>query len=117
MRPTGPLRPAEVLIQELLARPDVAEAPGDMMGERSFQVQGREFLHLHGSSTLHIHLSREEKAAAIAAGEAREHPYAPRSGMVELRLAAEEQLPAARRLVDLALARVAGLSERWPATA
>ena len=110
-----PMRPTEVLLEELLARPDVAETEGDMVGERSFQVQGREFLHLHGSSTLHIHLSREEKAAAIAAGEAREHPYAPRSGMVELRLTADDQLPAARRLVDLALARVAALAQRWPA--
>ncbi len=112
-----PTRPTDVLLQELLARPGVIEAEGDMMGERSFQVEGREFLHLHGSSTLHIHLSREEKATAIAAGEAREHPYAPRSGLVELRLTAEDQLPTARRLVSLALTRVASLAERSPATA
>jgi hypothetical protein len=111
------MRPVEILIGELLAHPDVAEAAGDMMGERSFQVVGREFMHLHGSSTLHVHLSREEKEAAIAAGEARQHPYAPRSGMVELRLTSDEQLPDARRLVGLALTRVGNLAERWPATA
>ena len=106
------MQPADVLIHELLARPNVAEAAGDMMGERSFRVKGQEFLHLHGRSTLHLHLSQEEKAAAIDAGEARQHPFAPRSGMVELRLIAEDQLPAVRRLVDLALARVAHLAER-----
>jgi hypothetical protein len=107
----------ETLLSELLARPDVEEDVGDMAGERSFRVAGREFLHVHGRSVLHIHLTREEKAAALAAGEAHQHPYAPRSGMVELRLAADDQLPAARRLATLALARTAPQAERWPASA
>ena len=74
------------LLDELRALPGVAEAPGDMAGERSFRVRGREFLHVHGTSLLHIGLTREQKAAAVARGDARPHPYAPRSGAVELHL-------------------------------
>src|SRR5947209_20357191 len=106
-----------VLVAELLTGPDVEETVGDMVGERSFRVDGREFLHVHGASLLHISLTREQKAAAIAAGEARTHPYAPHSGAVELHLTAEDQLPAARRLAALALERTAALAQRFPAHA
>lgn len=106
-----------VLLEELLALPDVEEAEGDMMGERSYRVDGREFLHVHGAALLHISLTREQKATAIADGEARPHPYAPRSGAVELHLTSEEQLPAARRLAALALERTASMAKRFPATA
>ena len=109
------MRPAEILLAELLGHREVEEAEGDLMGERSFRIRGREFLHVHGASVLHIHLSREQKDEAIGAGAARQHPYAPRSGLVELRLTAEAQLPAARHLASLAMARVASLAERWPA--
>ena len=107
----------QVLLEELLAQPEVEEAEGDMAGERSFRVHGREFLHVHGASLLHIGLTREQKAAAIASGEARPHPYAPNSGAVELRLTSEAQLPAARRLAALALERTAALAKRFPAHA
>jgi hypothetical protein len=107
----------DTLLAELLDRPGVAEAVGDMVGERSIRVRGREFLHVHGTSLLHIHLTREQKAAAIAAGPARAHPFAPRSGLVELHLVSEAQLPAARRLALLALERAAAHVERWPASA
>src|SRR6266542_4627990 len=105
----------DVLLRELLALPDVEEAVGDMVGERSFRVHGREFLHVHGTSLLHIGLTREQKAAAIAAGEARPHPYAPNSGAVELHLRTEDQLPVARRLAHLALERAAAMAKRFPA--
>jgi hypothetical protein len=107
----------DVLLEELLAHPGVGEAVGDMVGERSFRVNGREFLHVHGTSLLHIGLTREQKAAAIANGEARPHPYAPRSGAVELHLTSPDQLPAARRLAALALERTAALATRFPAPA
>jgi hypothetical protein len=106
-----------VLVEELLALPDVAETEGDMAGERSFRVNGREFLHVHGTGLLHIGLTREQKAAAIAAGEARVHPYAPKSGAVELHLASPQQLPAARRLSALAYERAAAVAKRFPAPA
>jgi hypothetical protein len=102
------------LLDELRALPGVAEAPGDMAGERSFRVRGREFLHVHGTSLLHIGLTREQKAAAVARGDARPHPYAPRSGAVELRLTGPEGLPAARRLAALAFERAAALAARFP---
>lgn len=111
------MNPTQVLLDELLARPEVQEAEGDMAGERSFQVDGREFLHVHGSSLLHIGLTREQKAAAIAAGEARPHPYAPNSGAIELYLRSADQLPAARRLAALALERTAAMARRFPARA
>jgi hypothetical protein len=107
----------QVLLEELLAQPEVEEAEGDMAGERSFRVHGREFLHVHGASLLHIGLTREQKAAAIAAGEARAHPHAPNSGAVELRLRSLDQLPAARRLATLALERTAAMARRFPARA
>src|SRR5262245_26349968 len=104
----------DALLAELLSLPDVEEAEGDMAGERSVRVGGREFLHVHGASLLHIGLTREQKAVAIAAGVARQHPYAPRSGMVELSLRSEAQLPAARRLAALAHERAAALAARFP---
>ena len=109
------MTPAETLVQELLALPDVEEAEGDMMGERSFRIGGREFMHLHGTSLLHIGLTREQKAAATTAGEARPHPYAPNSGAVELHLRTADQLPTARRLITLARERVSALAARFPA--
>ena len=111
------MSPIETLLQELLATPGVEETEGDMMGERSFRIGGREFMHLHGSSLLHIGLTREQKAASIAAGEARPHPYAPNSGAVELHLRSADQLPTARHLATLALERVSALAARFPTRA
>ena len=104
---------ADALLEELLSNPDVEEAVGDMVGERSFRVGGREFLHVHGRSVLHIALTREQKAAALAAGEAHAHPYSPMSGAVELYLRSEDQLPVARRLVKLAFERAAATARRY----
>ena len=114
---TTPKNVTDLLLEELLAHPEVEETVGDMVGERSFRVGGREFLHVHGSSLLHIGLTREQKAAAIAAGEARTHPYAPNSGAVELHLKSEDRLSAARRLAQLAFERAAALAKRFPARA
>ena len=108
------MTPTETLLQELLALPGVEETEGDMMGERSFRINGREFMHLHGASLLHIGLTREQKAAALAAGEARPHPYAPNSGAIELHLRTPDQLPTARHLATLALERASALATRFP---
>jgi hypothetical protein len=107
------MRAIDDLLQALLALPGVEETEGDMAGERSLRVHGREFLHVHGAALLHIGLTREQKAAAVASGEARPHPYAPRSGAVELHLTSPAQLPAARRLAALALERCAALAARF----
>jgi len=85
----------DLFVQEIARFPDTQETVGDRFGERSFRVGGREFLHIHGNSTLHILLSREVKAEAIAYGQAHQHPWAPRSGMVELHLRKEDQLAGA----------------------
>jgi Family of unknown function (DUF5519) len=84
--------------QEITRFPDVQETRGDMFGERSFRVGGREFLHIHGPSTLHMLRSKETKAEAMARGLAHQHPCAPWSGMVELRLHKEDELTAALEL-------------------
>ena len=107
----------QVLTEELLALPDVVEVEGDMVGERSFRVNGREFLHVHGAALLHIGLTREQKATAIANGEARPNPYAPRSGAVEVHLTSPDQLPRAGGSAALALERTAALATRFPAPA
>jgi Luciferase len=85
----------DIFIEKIMWFPGVQETRGEMFGERSFRIDGREFLHVHGRSTLHLLLSMEAKSEAIARGLAHQHPYAPRSGMVELRLRREDQLGAA----------------------
>jgi len=85
----------DIFIEQIMWFPGVQETRGEMFGERSFRIDGREFLHVHGRSTLHLLLSMEAKSEAIARGLAHQHPYAPRSGMVELRLRREDQLGAA----------------------
>ncbi len=85
-------RVIDLFVQEITRFPDVQETEGDRFGERSFRVGGREFLHAHGSSTLHILLPMKGKAEVIAGGQAHQHPYAPRSGMVEVHLRREDQL-------------------------
>jgi len=85
-------RIVDLFVEGITRFPDVQETEGDMFGERSFRVGGREFLHVHGSSTLHILLPTEVKAEAMARGQANQHPYAPRSGMVEFHLLREDQL-------------------------
>jgi hypothetical protein len=85
-------RVIDLFVQEITRFPDVHETEGDRFGERSFRVGGREFLHVHGSSTIHILLPRKAKTEAMAQGQAHQHPYAPRSGMVEFHLQREDQL-------------------------
>lgn len=98
--------PVEAFVEELLHLPDVYETKGDLAGERSFRVGRREFLHLHGR-VLHIILPREEKDAALAAGAAEPHPFAPRSGYVQFRLRDEPSLAEALRLARRAYGHAA----------
>ena len=91
--------PMDLFVREIIRFPDIQETEGELYGERSFRVGGKEFLHIHGSATLHMLLSRGIKAEALAHGWAHQHPYAPRSGLVELRLRKEDELP---RVLELA---------------
>jgi hypothetical protein len=61
----------DLFIEQIMWFPGVQETQGEMFGERSFRIEG------------------------MARGLAHQHPYAPRSGMVELRLRKEDQLGAA----------------------
>ena len=85
----------DLFIEQIMWFPGVQETQGEMFGERSFRIEGREFLHIHGRSTVHVLVSMEAKSEGMARGLAHQHPYAPRSGMVELRLRKEDQLRAA----------------------
>ena len=85
----------DLFVEQIMWFPGVQETRGEMFGERSFRIEGREFLHVHGRSTLHVLLSMEAKSEAMARGLVHQHPYAPRSGMVELRLRSDDQLGAA----------------------
>ncbi len=95
--------------------PGVQETEGDMFGERSFRIAGREFLHLHGSA-VHMVLPRDVKAKAMAEGRATEHPYAPGGGRVALYLRSGGQLGDALALAKVSyeyMARV-GSASRSP---
>ncbi|HEV2121779.1 MAG TPA: luciferase family protein [Chloroflexota bacterium] len=80
---------------------------GETSGERLLQANSREFLHVHGTSLIHIYLTHEEKPAAITRGDARQHPFAPRRGLFELHLTSEAHLPTARRLATFGLHHIA----------
>jgi hypothetical protein len=105
-------RVIDLFVQQITTLPDVQETEGDRFGERSFRVGGREFLHVHGSSTLHILLPPEVKAEAMAQGQARQHPYAPQSGMVEVYLRREDQLSEALGLAKKSYGYVWGRIQR-----
>ncbi len=61
-------------VEQLMKWPGVQEVTGDNLGERSLRVGGREFLHTHGDSTLHIQLTKDVKAEVLAKGQAEQHP-------------------------------------------
>ncbi len=94
-------------VEQLMKWPGVQEVTGDNLGERSLRVGGREFLHIHGDSTLHIQLTKEVKAEVLAKGQAEQHPYAPRGGMVAYYLRCDAQLAEALQLSKIALGHAA----------
>ncbi len=95
------IRGMDLFLEEMLRLPGVHVEKGDMYNERSLTVGGREFLHIHGNSMLHILLPKDVKAEALARGQAQQHPYAPGSGMIAFHLKSESQLPEALRLAKI----------------
>ena len=75
--------------------PGVGETQGEILCEGSFRIEDSELLHIHGGSTVHLLFGIAAKSEAFARGLAHQHPFAPRSGTVELRLRNEDQLGAA----------------------
>lgn len=102
------MRPVDQFVAGIMVFPDVQETEGDMFGERSFRVEGREFLHLHGSA-VHMLLPREVKAKAIAEGRATDHPYARGAGRVALYLQSGGHVADALTLAKVSYDYVAGL--------
>lgn len=94
-------RVVDLFLQEMLLLPDVRLVEGDMFNERSLTIGGREFLHIHGNSTLHILLPKNVKVEELAKGRVQQHPYAPGSGMIAFYLKSETQLLEALRLAKI----------------
>lgn len=105
-------RATDQFLREMLSLPEVQIVEGDMSSERSLTVGGREFLHIHGNTTLHLLLPKDVKAEAIADGQAQQHPYAPKSGMIALYLKSGNQLPAALRLAKISYEYVSSKVQR-----
>jgi hypothetical protein len=102
----------DLFIEQVMWFPGVRETESEAFNERSFRIEGRVFLRVHGNSRLHLLLSRKTKALAIARGLARQNPFAPRSGAVELSLRTEDQLGAALGLARQAYDYTRGRIQR-----
>ncbi len=85
----------------ILQLPGVSEGP-HRFGGTEFQVEKVEFMHSHGHSWLDIHLSKEDQTSVLKAGEALRHRFAPQAGWVSFRIEKSEDLPRARKIIQLA---------------
>ena len=102
----------DLFLEEILRLPHVQLANGDMFNERSLTIEGREFLHIHGNSTLHTLLPKNVKAEALVKGQAQQHPFVLGSGMIAFYLGSEAQLPDALRLAKISYEYVASKVQR-----
>lgn len=102
--------PVEALVKEVIRFPGAYETEGDMVGERSFRVGRREFLHVHGR-VLHLILPKAEKEGALSSGRAEQHPIVPRSGYVQVRISSESDLEGALALAKRAYDHAASKQE------
>ncbi|HVH15943.1 MAG TPA: luciferase family protein [Candidatus Angelobacter sp.] len=91
----------EDLISWILTLPSVTQAP-HRFGGTEYKVQGLEFMHHHGPSFLDIRLSRNDQAAALKAGRAIPHRFAPQAGWVGFRIEEPDDLESAKKLIQLA---------------
>jgi hypothetical protein len=64
----------DLFIEQVMWFPGVQETECEAFNERSFRIEGREFLRVQGNSRLQLPLSRKAKAVAIARGLARQAP-------------------------------------------
>ena len=71
-------------------------------GGTEFQVEGLEFMHHHGPSSLDIRLSKGDQEKELKNGTALPHRFAPQAGWVSFRIEKLEDLEAAKRLIRLA---------------
>ena len=71
-------------------------------GGTEFQVEGLEFMHHHGPSSLDIRLSKGDQETELNNGTALPHRFAPQAGWVSFRIEKPEDLEAAKRLIRLA---------------
>lgn len=104
----------ELLIEQVMWFPGVQETEGQAFDERSFRIEGMEFLHVHENSTVHLMLAKKAKALAIARGLARKNRLAPQSGMVELSLRQEHQFGAALGVARQAYNYMRGRIQKAP---
>ncbi len=87
----------------ILQLPGVTEAP-HRFGGTEFRVQNLEFMHTHGDTQLDIHLSKEDQERVLKEGKAQHHRALVHheAGWVTFRIRSEEDLEAAKELVQLA---------------
>ena len=87
----------------ILRLPRVRQAP-HRVGGAEFQVDGIEFMHLHGPSWLDIRLSKEDQSSALKAGLALSHKAEvhAQAGWVSFRIENTRDLVNAKKVIQLA---------------
>ncbi len=87
----------------MLQLPGVREVP-HRVGGVEFQVDGVEFMHSHGPSSLDIRLSKEDQASVLKTGLALPHraQMHTEAGWVSLRIENSQDLGKAKRVIQLA---------------
>ena len=87
----------------ILQLPGVREVP-HRVGGVEFQVDGVEFMHSHGPSSLDIRLSKEDQASVLKTGQALPHRARVHSeaGWVSFQIENSQDLKKAKRVIHLA---------------
>ena len=87
----------------ILQLPGVKEAP-HRVGGIEFQVDGVEFMHSHGPTSLDILLSKEDQASVLKTGQALPHRAQVHSeaGWVSFQIENSQDLEKAKRVIQLA---------------
>ena len=87
----------------ILQLPEVVEAP-HRFGGTQFQVNGLEFMHVHGDTFLDIRLSKEDQATMLKQGAVIPHRFAPQAGWVSFQIENAEDIERAKNVIQMAYA-------------
>jgi Family of unknown function (DUF5519) len=95
--------PFRSLVNWVLQLPRVTQVP-HKLGGIEFRVNGRGFMHSHGSSLLDIRLSQDDQALVLSEGRAQHHraEVHHNEGWVSFRIENEKDVERAKELVRLA---------------
>lgn len=89
----------EKLRQHILELPGVTERQNAGIHEDAFFVGKTMFMHIHGRGHCDIRLSHEAQQAALAAGKARQHRWAPQAGYITAMVKDEASLASTMELI------------------